>query len=59
VPKLFIDAESGVSITGNTRAFARSLPNQTIAETKDLQFMQEDDPDTIGAAASFFVSGLN
>lgn len=58
VPKLFVDAEPGVFITGNTRAFARSLPNQTIAKAKGLHFMQEDDPDTIGAAVSSFVSGL-
>lgn len=58
VPKLFVDAEPGVFITGNTRAFARSLPNQTIAQAKGLHFMQEDDPDTIGAAVSSFVSGL-
>ncbi|MBG6176690.1 haloalkane dehalogenase [Labrenzia sp. EL_208] len=58
VPKLFIDADPGVFITGDVREFARSLPNQTIAEAKGLHFMQEDDPDTIGEAVSTFVAGL-
>ncbi len=58
VPKLFVDADPGVFITGKTRKFARSLPNQTYAQAKGLHFMQEDDPDTIGTAISAFVAGL-
>ncbi|MBQ4862166.1 haloalkane dehalogenase [Pseudoalteromonas sp. MMG013] len=58
VPKLFIDAEPGVFITGDVRKFAKSLPNQTIATAKGLHFMQEDDPDTIGKAISQFLISL-
>lgn len=59
VPKLFIDADPGVFITGNTREFARGLPNQTTTEAKGLHFMQEDDPETIGNAVSAFIETLN
>lgn len=59
VPKLFVDADPGVFITGDVRKFARSLPNQTIAVAKGLHFMQEDDPETIGAAVSAFIETLN
>lgn len=59
VPKLFIDADPGVFITGDVRKFARSLPNQKVAMAKGLHFMQEDDPDTIGKAVDGFIDELS
>ena len=50
VPKLFVNAEPGALITGNTRAFCRSWPNQTEVTVKGSHFVQEDSPKEIGAA---------
>jgi haloalkane dehalogenase len=50
LPKLFIDAESGVFITGRIRRLASSFPNQHHVVVKGLHFVQEDSPDEIGRA---------
>jgi haloalkane dehalogenase len=49
VPKLFIDAEPGVFITGRIRRLASSFPDQHRV-VRGLHFVQEDTPDEIGRA---------
>ena len=50
LPKLFIDAEPGVFITGRIRRMARNFPNQHHVVVKGLHFVQEDSPDEVGRA---------
>ena len=50
IPKLFINAEPGVMITGPVREFVRSWPNQTEVSVPGLHFIQEDSPEQIGTA---------
>jgi haloalkane dehalogenase len=50
LPKLFIDAEPGVFITGRVRKLACSFPNQQYVLVKGLHFIQEDSPNEIGQA---------
>jgi haloalkane dehalogenase len=50
LPKLFIDAEPGVFITGRIRSLARSFPNQHHVVVEGLHFVQEDSPDEVGRA---------
>ncbi len=56
LPKLFIDAEPGVFITGRIRRLASSFPNQHHVVVRGLHFVQEDTPDEIGRAIA---SGSN
>jgi len=55
VPKLFIDADPGIILTGPQREFARQLPNQEEIKVKGLHFIQEDSPAEIGEAVARFV----
>jgi haloalkane dehalogenase len=55
VPKLFINAEPGVLLTGRAREFCRSWPNQREITVPGLHFIQEDSPDEIGTAVADFV----
>ena len=50
LPKLFIDAEPGVFITGRIRRLASSFPNQHHVVVNGLHFLQDDSPDGIGRA---------
>ncbi len=50
LPKLFIDAEPGVFITGRIRRLSSSFPNQHRVAVRGLHFVQEDTPDEIGRA---------
>ncbi len=52
LPKLFIDAEPGVFVTGRIRSLASSFPNQGRVPVKGLHFVQEDSPSEIGEAIS-------
>jgi haloalkane dehalogenase len=45
LPKLFIDADPGVFITGRIRRLASSFPNQHRVVARGLHFVQEDTPD--------------
>jgi haloalkane dehalogenase len=58
IPKLFINADPGVLVTGTSREFCRSWANQTEVTVKGLHFIQEDSPEEIGAALADFVKGL-
>jgi haloalkane dehalogenase len=55
VPKLFINAEPGVILTGRAREFCRSWPNQREITVPGRHFIQEDSPDDIGSAIADFV----
>jgi haloalkane dehalogenase len=50
LPKLFVNAEPGMILTGAAREFVRSWPNQTEVTVPGLHFIQDDSPDQIAAA---------
>jgi haloalkane dehalogenase len=59
VPKLFINADPGMILTGTQREFCRSWRNQTEVTVEGLHFIQEDSPDEIGMAIFAWRSGLS
>ncbi len=58
VPKLFVNAEPGVILTGDQREFCRSWPNQREVTVKGTHFVQEDSPKEIGQAVADFLASL-
>lgn len=50
LPKLYIDADPGMIMTGRARALARSWPNTTVVTVPGLHFVQEDSPQAIADA---------
>ncbi|WP_419195099.1 haloalkane dehalogenase [Novipirellula herctigrandis] len=50
IPKLWINAEPGVLITGAARDFVRTWPNLAETTVPGLHFLQEDSPDEVGRA---------
>lgn len=58
LPKLFINAEPGIILTGDQREFCRSWPNQEEVTVKGLHFVQEDSPHEIGKATAEFIKKL-
>jgi haloalkane dehalogenase len=58
LPKLFVDAEPGVFITGRIRELASSFPNQQRIEVKGLHFLQEDSPDEVGRAIASWIERI-
>ena len=57
LPKLFINAEPGIILTGAQREFCRTWPNQREVTVWGLHFIQEDSPDEIGRAlAEWYVT---
>ncbi|GMQ99125.1 MAG: haloalkane dehalogenase [Acidimicrobiia bacterium] len=58
LPKLFINADPGMILTGTQREFCRSWRNQTEVTVDGLHFIQEDSPDEIGTAIFAWRSGL-
>lgn len=50
VPKLFVNADPGVFLTGPQREFCRGWPNQVEVTVRGSHFVQEDSPDEIGVA---------
>lgn len=55
VPKLFINAEPGMILTGAQREYCRSWANQQEVTVEGLHFIQEDSPDAIGEAVAGFI----
>ena len=55
LPKLFINAEPGVILTGAQREFCRTWPNQGEITIQGAHFVQEDSPHEIGEAIAAFV----
>lgn len=58
MPKLFVNAEPGIILTGNQRETCRQWPNQTEVTVKGLHFLQEDSPHEIGEALAKFVGSI-
>lgn len=50
LPKLFINGDPGMIMTGRARELARAWPNTTEVTVKGLHFLQEDSPQEIAAA---------
>ena len=59
LPKLLVLGDPGRIITGRTRDFCRSWPNQREITVAGKHFLQEDSPDAIGAALREFVLALH
>ena len=55
VPKLFVNAEPGATLTGSQREFCRTWPNQEEVTVRGAHFVQEDSPHEIGEAVATFV----
>jgi haloalkane dehalogenase len=58
IPKLFVNGEPGMALTGELRDFARSWPNQIEVTVPGLHLLQEDSPHEIGAALAEWIGGL-
>jgi haloalkane dehalogenase len=58
IPKLFINADPGMILTGPQREFCRTWPNQQEVTVKGLHFIQEDSPAEIGRAVAAFLGRL-
>ena|SRR5947209_10095718 len=50
LPKLFVNADPGMVLTGPQRDFCRTWPNQTEVTVTGLHLIQEDSPEEIGRA---------
>ena len=59
IPKLFVNADPGVILTGRQRDFCRGWPNQTEVTVPGSHFIQEDSPDEIGRAIAEWLAGLD
>lgn len=55
VPKLFVNAEPGATLTGSQREFCRTWPHQEEVTVRGAHFVQEDSPHEIGEAVATFV----
>jgi haloalkane dehalogenase len=55
IPKLFVNADPGVILTGAQREFCRRWPNQQEITVRGSHFLQEDSPSEIGRAIAAFV----
>ena len=55
LPKLFVNADPGVILTGAQREFCRRWPNQQEVTVRGSHFVQEDSPAEIGRAVASFV----
>ena len=55
VPKLFVDADPGVILTGARREFCRTWRDQKEVRVQGAHFVQEDSPREIGEAVAAFV----
>lgn len=58
IPKLFVNAEPGVILTGAQREFCRTWKNQEEATIRGAHFVQEDSPQEIGEALAAFVARM-
>ena len=58
VPKLFINADPGVILTGAQREFCRAWPNQREVTVPGYHFIQEDSPAEIGQAIGEWLAAL-
>ena len=58
LPKLFINADPGIILTGAQREFCRTWPNQREVTVRGLHFVQEDSPDEVGQALAEWYASL-
>ncbi len=58
LPKLFINAEPGIILTGPQRDYCRAWPHQEEVTVKGLHFVQEDSPVEIGQTIADFVGKI-
>ena len=58
LPKLFINAEPGIILTGAQREFCRTWPNQREVTVRGLHFIQEDSPDEVGHTLAEWYASL-
>jgi haloalkane dehalogenase len=58
IPKLFVNAEPGVILTGPQREFCRAWPNQQEITVRGSHFLQEDSPAEIGQAVAAFLERI-
>ena len=58
LPKLFVNAEPGIILTGAQREFCRTWPNQREVTVRGLHFIQEDSPDEVGHALANWYASL-
>jgi len=58
VPKLFINGDPGMGLTGARRDFVRTWPVQREVAVPGLHFLQEDSPDEIGRAVAAWIATL-
>jgi haloalkane dehalogenase len=56
LPKLFVNADPGVILTGPQREFCRRWPHQEEITVRGSHFLQEDSPAEIGHAVARFLS---
>jgi len=59
LPKLLILGDPGAIVTGETRAFCRTWPNQSEVTVRGRHFLPEDSPFEIGAALAQFIRDLS
>ena len=59
LPKLFIDVEPGVFITGRIRILAGSFPNQRRVVVGGLHFVQEDSPNEVGRTINVWLESIS
>jgi haloalkane dehalogenase len=55
IPKLFINAEPGIVLSGPSRDFCRTWPNQTEVTVPGVHFVQEDSGPEIGKAVADWI----
>jgi haloalkane dehalogenase len=58
IPKLLVLGDPGAIVTGPTRDFCRTWPNQREVTVKGRHFLQEDSPQEIGIALAEFVMAV-
>jgi haloalkane dehalogenase len=58
IPKLLVLGDPGAIVTGRTRDFCRTWPNQREITVKGRHFLQEDSPHEIGEALAKFVKSV-
>ena len=59
IPKLLINSDPGVIMTGRSLEFARTWRNQSEVTVKGLHIVPEDSPREIGTAIAQFLGSLN
>ena len=59
VPKLFINGDPGLNVTGVIRDYVRTFPNQVEVTVPGIHFLQEDAPQEIARAVRAFVVDIS